>query len=96
MDENKSEVTDKELEDELEKVKKSLLELDLEDEIKTIEIPVELASMTKDILTGYLKFAEDTFTGSYFGLNKEVSEDKQVFVDSIKTCVDAFNELLSK
>lgn len=94
MDENKSEVTDKELEDELEKVKKSLLESDLENNYsgKTIRVPVELAILAKDIMEGYVKSTEETLLIN----NTEIDENSKLFLQSVHTCIDTFNELLSK
>lgn len=97
MDENKSEVTDKELEDELEKVKSSLLELDSEDN-ETIKVPIELAKLARDILDSYLRFCDDSFKGKHFDPDKEkeLNEDQKAFLEPIRACVNAFNELLSK
>lgn len=94
--ENKSEVTDKELEDELEKVKNSLLELDSENNYsgETIEIPIELATLVRDIMEGYVKSTEEELSGRH--LNTELDENSKLFLQSMHTCINAFNELLSK
>lgn len=91
--ENKSEVTIDQLENELEKVKNELLKEDC----GTIEVPVEIAKLTKEILNISFDYMKNIFTGKTFGLDyKEPNRDQKLLLDSAETCINVFNELLDE
>ena len=90
---NKSEVTDKELENELERVKNELLKEDC----GTIEVPVEIVKLARDILDGYVRSTEETLSeGRHLKLDEDLDETTKLLLQSIHTCVNTFNELLDE
>lgn len=86
--ENKSEVTDEELENELERVKNELLKKDCE----TVEVPVELVTLARDILDGYIRSTEELLSEKHN--LEDLDETTKSLLQSIHVCVNGFNEIL--
>lgn len=88
--ENKSEVTDEQLENELERIKNELLKEDC----KTVEVPVELVTLARDVLDGYIRSTEELLLEKHN--LEDLDKTTKSLLQSIHTCVNGFNEILSE